>query len=57
MLKVSTMEALLNEYVAQMTPGEKIAYEIAKSHLESSFDLKHSIGFQKWLKSKNENES
>ncbi len=49
------MEALLNEYVAQMTSGEKIAYEIAKSHLESSFDLKHSIGFQKWLKSKNKN--
>ena len=51
------MEALLNEYVAQMTPGEKIAYEIAKSHLESSFNLKDSIGFKKWLKNKNQNES
>jgi hypothetical protein len=47
------METLLNEYVAQMSCAEKIAYDIAKSHLESSFDLKRSIGFQKWLKNKN----
>ena len=33
-----------------MTNEEKQAYEIAKSHLESSFDVEKSIGFLNYLK-------
>ena len=37
-------------YIDQLTPQEKIAYEIAKSKLESSFDLEKSIGFLNYMK-------
>ncbi len=33
-------------YISQLTPMEKKVLEIAKSHLESSFSLEKSIGFQ-----------
>jgi len=46
------MEELLKEYTDQLSPAEKIAYDIAVEHLESSFDLEKSIGFQKWLKAR-----
>jgi hypothetical protein len=39
------------QYVASLTPKEKKAYEIAKSHLGTSFDLEKSRGFQAFLKS------
>ena len=32
-----------------------ITYNIAKEHLESSFDLVKCIGFQKWLKKNHNN--
>ena len=34
---------------------KKIAYNIAKEHLGSSFNLEKSIGFQKWLKKNSNN--
>jgi hypothetical protein len=37
-------------YISQLTPMEKKVLEIAKSHLESSFSLEKSIGFQEWKK-------
>jgi len=40
-------------YMAQLSPMEKKVLEIAKSHLESSFSLEKSIGFQNWKKDKN----
>jgi len=40
-------------YMAQLSPMEKKVLEIAKSHLESSFSLEKSIGFQNWKKNKN----
>lgn len=38
-------------YIAQLSPMEKKVLEIAKSHLESSFSLEKSIGFQNWKNS------
>ena len=35
-------------YIAQLTPMEKNVLRIAQSHLESSFHLVKSIGFQEW---------
>jgi hypothetical protein len=38
------------QYIEQMDEKERQAYEIAKSHLQSSFDIRKSLGFQKWSK-------
>lgn len=45
---------LETEYIQSLTEIEKKGYEIAKSHLGSSFSLKKSIGFKEWKKN-NEN--
>jgi hypothetical protein len=37
-------------YMAQLSPMEKKVIEIARSHLESSFSIEKSIGFQIWKK-------
>jgi hypothetical protein len=50
--KEDNMDSLLKEYVDGFNTKERIAYEIAKDHLGSSFNLEKSIGFQKWLKKK-----
>ena len=39
---------LYEAYMEQLSPMEKKVLEIAKSHLESSFSLEKSIGFQNW---------
>lgn len=44
------MEKELKEYIKQMNEREKIAFEIAESHLGTSFDPLKSIGFKKYLK-------
>ena len=36
-------------YTSQMSPFELSAYRIAKSHLGTSFNLKKSNGFLKWI--------
>ena len=41
-------EQLMKKYVENMDDKERVAYEIAKDHLESSFDLVKSIGFKKF---------
>jgi len=38
----------ISNYIAQLTPMEKNVLRIAQSHLESSFHLVKSIGFQEW---------
>ena len=43
---------LLEEYVSQFNEIERVAYNIAKNSLESSFDLEKSIGFITWRKEK-----
>ena len=35
-------------YISQLTPMEQTVLQIAKSHLETSFSLTKSIGFQEW---------
>ena len=45
-------QELIEEYIQQMTPLQKQAYEIAKTHLNSSFDLLKSNGFKEWVKKK-----
>ena len=39
-----------SEYLKSLTEKEYKAYEIAKSHLGTSFDLKKSNGFLEWSK-------
>ena len=43
-------ESLIKYYLKNMSKEEKQAYDIAKSHLESSFDIEISIGFLNYLK-------
>lgn len=45
-----TKEEEYKVYIAQLSPMEKKVLEIAKSHLESSFSLEKSIGYQEWKK-------
>ena len=45
-----TIQEYKEAYINQLTPQEKIAYEIAKTKLESSFDLEKSIGFLTYMK-------
>ena len=39
-------------YISQLTPMEQKVLKIAASHLETSFSLVKSIGFQEWQKNK-----
>jgi hypothetical protein len=41
-----------DEYISQLTTQEKIVLKIAQEHLESSFDLVRSIGFNAWYAKK-----
>jgi len=42
------MATLIDAYIQQLTSIEKKVFEIAKQHLETSFNLEESIGFKKW---------
>lgn len=50
--KNENLQALLDAYVASLSPLAKKGLEIARSHLESSFSLEKSIGFMEFVKSK-----
>jgi len=41
---------LLDIYILSLPDKERQAYEIAKSHLGSSFNLRRSNGFKEFLK-------
>ena len=43
------------KYIETLTTIERKGYEIAKSHLGSSFSLKKSIGFKEWKKNQEDN--
>lgn len=45
-------EEYIKEYISEFTEQERIVYNIAKEHLESSFDIEKSIGFLEWLEKK-----
>ena len=51
--EVSDIEKYKLEFIKNMDDKTKKAFEIAKSHLESSFDLEKSISFQEYLQKKN----
>ena len=40
---------VVDRYIGSLTDIQKKAYEIAKEHLGSSFDITKSIGFLKWI--------
>ena len=42
-------------YVESLNEKELKSYDIAKSHLGSSFSLEKSVGFLKWKKKQEEN--
>jgi len=42
------IQAKVTEYIAQLNDKEKIAYNIAKDHLGTSFSIVKSIGFMEW---------
>jgi len=46
------MSELEKEYVSQLTPFQKIAYDIAVKKLESSFNITLSIGYLEFLAAK-----
>lgn len=37
-------------YLEQLTPQERKAHDIAKSHLGTSFDIVRSNGYKSWIK-------
>jgi transcriptional regulator CtsR len=41
-------EQLIEKYIQTLNDKEKQAIEIAKNHLESSFDIEKSVGFVKF---------
>jgi hypothetical protein len=47
------MTKLIKEYIASLSDQERIALEIAETMLGTSFDMEKSIGYNKWLKAKN----
>ena len=42
------MDSQIKKYIKQLTEDEKKTLEIAKKQLESSLDIKKSIGFINW---------
>ncbi len=49
---MDTPEIMIQEYLKQMSPSEKIAYDIAVKNLESSFDIEKSIGFKEFMENR-----
>jgi hypothetical protein len=45
------LKELVEQYIAQLTPSEKIVYDIARKQLETSFCIEKSIGFLEYVKS------
>ena len=50
-------ETIIAKYIQQMSEFERQGYEIAKQHLESSFNIEKSIGFLKWKQKQEQQES
>ena len=49
MNKDTKTQELITNYKDSLSEQEQIVLKIAIEHLESSFDIEKSIGFQKWL--------
>jgi hypothetical protein len=48
-METKDINPLIELYIEQMSPQEKLVLNIATEHLESSFDIEKSIGFKEWL--------
>lgn len=46
------LEKSISEYINHLDEFEKIALDVAKEQLESSFSIEKSIGFLKWKENK-----
>lgn len=44
-----SVETLVEQYIAQMSPLQMQAFEIARSHLNTSFSIVKSNGFKQWI--------
>lgn len=42
-------EEMIAKYTESLTEQERLVMEIAKEHLQSSFDVVKSLGFKKWM--------
>ena len=51
-LQEEQISLLVEQYLQEMGPLEKQAYEIAKSHLGTSFNIIKSNGFIQWKKNR-----
>lgn len=49
---MSELQSNVEAYIKQLSEKEKIVFEIAKKHLETSFDISKSNGFKQYLKDK-----
>lgn len=47
------IDELVQLYLENMNAYERVAYEIAKENLESSYDIEKSIGFLEFVKNNN----
>jgi predicted transcriptional regulator len=45
----NTTNTTTTSYIASLSPKEQKAYNIAKDHLKTSFDLEKAQGYKKWL--------
>ncbi len=45
---------LVNDYISSLSELELMALKIAREDLETSFNIRKSIGFNNWLKNKKE---
>ena len=43
-------QEVIQQYIDSLNTFEKKAYQIAREHLGSSFDITKSIGFLNWIK-------
>jgi len=46
------IDAVVQQYLSEMTALERQGYEIARSHLNTSFNIVKSNGFIEWKKKK-----
>jgi hypothetical protein len=47
---IQDIENTIQKYMESLTEKERVALEIAKDHLESSFDIERSVGYIEFKK-------
>ena len=48
--QLKEQQAKIEQYIAQLSPQERIVLRIAQEHLETSFDIEKSIGYKHFCK-------